>query len=60
MAEFVGPNDGGVVQERPVAVRLLGLCEPLGKVGDLLAVPVIDLGQLVLGFCVGIGAPCRR
>ena len=47
LPEFVGPDDGGVVQHVTLAVRLRGLLEALREVGDLLGEPGVDLGELV-------------
>lgn len=43
LSEFIGPNNRRVVEKRAVAVGLFGLGQSLGEVGDLLAVPVVDL-----------------
>ena len=49
LAQLVGPDDQRVVQQAAAAARLGRLGQPLGQVGQLLAVPVVDPGQLVLG-----------
>ena len=51
-AEFVGPDDRGVVEHRAGAARFGSLVEALGQVGDLLAVPLVDLDELLDGFFV--------
>ena len=55
LAELVGPEDLGVVQEAAGAAGLGGVGEALGEVGELLAEPVVDLGETFLGFLVAVG-----
>ena len=43
-----------VVEQAAVAAGLGRFGEPLGQVGELLAVPVVDLDQLLDGFFVAV------
>ena len=45
LAQLVGPDDQRVVEQAAVAARLGRLGQPLGQVGELLAVPVVDLAS---------------
>ena len=67
LAQLVGPDDQRVVEQAAGAARLGRLGQPLGQVGQLLAEPLVDLGQLFLGLLVRCparatarGAPRRR
>lgn len=53
-SEFVGPEDGGIVEERAVSIGFWGIGELLGEVGNLLAVPGVDFGELLDGLFVRI------
>ncbi len=48
LAQLVGPDDQRVVEQAAAAARLGRLGQPLGQVGELLAVPLVDLRQLLL------------
>ena len=52
--EFVGPEDGGIVQEATVPIGFGGFGEFLSEVGDLFAVPGVDFGKFFDGLFVGI------
>ena len=54
LAELVGPDDQRVVEQAAAAARLGGLGQPLRQVRQLLAVPLVDLGQLLLRLLVAV------
>ena len=55
LAQLVGPDDQRVVQQAAAAARLGGLGQPLRQIGHLLAIPLVDLDQLLLRLLVAVG-----
>ena len=47
-AEFVGPDDERVIEQAAGAAGLGRFGEALRQVGELLAVPLVDFGELLL------------
>ncbi len=54
-AEFVGPEEGGVVEEGSIAAGFGGVGELAGEAGDLLAEPDVDFDELFLRTLVEVG-----
>ena len=59
-AEFVDPNDGGVVEHVAIAAGLRSVAEAFGEVGELLGKPDVDLLELVLSSFVFVGLVTER
>ena len=54
-AQLVGPHDRRVVQQRAVSAGFGSFSQPLGQMGDLLAVPRVDLDEFLVGFFIAVG-----
>lgn len=54
-AEFVGPDDEGVVEHGAVAGKFGGFAEAFGEVGELASEPLVDFEKLGVGVLVGVG-----
>ena len=55
LTQFVGPDDGGVIEHRSRGARFRRFRKAFGQVGDLLGIPLVDFGQLFLGGFVAVG-----
>jgi hypothetical protein len=54
-AEFVGPDDEGVVEHGAVSGRFRGFAEAFGEVGELAGEPLVDFEQLGVGVLIVVG-----
>ena len=54
-AEFVDPNDGGMVEHVSITVVFRGLSELSCEVGELLCKPDVNFLKFVLGVLVFVG-----
>ena len=54
-AEFVGPDDEGVVEHGAVAGEFGGFAEAFGEVGEFAGEPLVDFEELGVGVLVGVG-----